>query len=210
MERIKGVLTMILILTVQGVWAQDYNDTNVALSQLDVKVPEAAISEIYEAYADTEANSTFVGMTTDSLVGRHAEIGLYALKDTGDNTLYLNLTSESGGVGSGFDVERCVDVQFEPGSTFPRHMNLKITPQGHGRIVNRAEVNTGTEAIMEGVALGTTTPIGTDVLLVRECVCSDDENYGVRLIYTLERTGTFLASQVEEFQATIRYTISDL
>ena len=191
--------------------AQDNNDTNVASHQFNVNVPEVAILDIFDSNTGQEAGPILFDMTSVTQVGVNSEAGLYAFGDIDYTGLYLNYTSVTGQGGSGFDVTRQIDVQFEPGSTFPGNLDLRITPEAPVIVADGGTVNSAGTVTPGGVALGATTPIGTDALLVNsiESVYTGDEANGVKLAYTLEQNGNFAGYQAGFYQATIRYTLSD-
>ena len=212
MKKLNLFIATTMLVFAQGLTAQDNNDTNVATHQLDVNVPELAILDIYDANTGFEAGPILFDMTNVSLVGTNAEAGLYAFQDIAYQNLYLNYTSVTGQAGSGYDVTRQIDVQFEPGSTFPGNLDLRITPEAPVIIANGGTANSAGIVTPGGVALGATTPIGTDALLVNsiESVYTGDESFGVKLTYTLEQNGNFAGYQAGLYQATLRYTLSDL
>lgn len=212
MKKLNLSIAAAMLISAYSLTAQDNNDTNVATHQLDVNVPELAILDIYDANTGFEAGPIQFDMTNVSLVGTNAEAGLYAFQDINYQNLYLNYTSVTGQAGSGFDVTRQIDVQFEPGSTFPGNLDLRITPEAPVIIANGGTVNSAGIVTPGGVALGATTPIGTDAMLVNsiESVYTGDESFGVELTYTLEQNGNFAGYQAGLYQATLRYTLSDL
>ncbi|MDO6812070.1 hypothetical protein [Tenacibaculum soleae] len=205
------MIALALAFTTQKTVAQDNNDTNQATHQLDVNVPELALIDIWDANEGAEAATILMDMANVTLVGTNAEAGLYAFQDMDYQNLYLNYTSVTGAGGSGFDVTRQIDVQFEAGSTFPGSLDLRITPEAPLVVVNGGTVDSAGTVTAGGVALGATTPIGTDVLLVNsiESVYTGDETQGVKLAYTLEQNGNFAGYQAGSYSAVIRYTLSD-
>lgn len=211
MKKINLFMIALVALTAQNAMAQDNNDTNVASHQLDVNVPEVALIDIWDANTGQEAAPILMDMTNVTLVGTNAEAGLYNFQDMEYQNLYLNYTSVTGQAGSGFDVTRQIDVQFEPGSTFPGSLDLRITPEAPVIIADGGTADSAGTITAGGVALGTSTPVGTDALLVSsiESVYTGDENYGVKLGYTLEQNGNFANYQAGLYQATVRYTLSD-
>lgn len=211
MKKLNLVFSAAVALFSLNAVAQDNNDTNIASHLLNVNVPEVAILDIYDSNTGFEAGPILFDMTNVTQVGVNAEAGLYAFGDIDYTGLYLNYTSVTGQGGSGFDVTRQIDVQFEPGSTFPGNLDLRITPEAPVIIADGGTVNSAGTVTSGGVALGATTPIGTDALLVSsiESVYTGDENYGVKLAYTLEQNGNFAGYQAGAYQATIRYTLSD-
>ncbi|MEQ9440299.1 MAG: hypothetical protein RIG62_14695 [Cyclobacteriaceae bacterium] len=212
MKKLNLFVAALLVVWAQNLMAQDNNDTNMATHQLDVNVPEVAILDIYDANTGFEAGAITMDMSNVTMVGTNAEAGLYAFQDISYSNLYLNYTSVTGQSGSGYDVTRQIDVQFEPGSTFPGSLDLRITPEAPVIIANGGTANSAGTVTAGGVALGVTTPVGTDALLVSsiESVYTGDENYGVKLTYSLEQNGNFSSYQAGLYQATIRYTLSDL
>lgn len=212
MKKTNLFFAAVLALFAQTAFAQDNNDNNIASHQLDVNVPEVALLDIFDANTGFEAGAIMMDMTNVSLVGSNAEGGLYAFQDMSYGNLYLNYTSVTGQSGSGFDVTRQIDVQFEAGSTFPSSLDLRITPEAPVVIANGGSADSAGSITAGGVALGATTPVGTDALLVSsiESVYTGDENYGVKLTYTLEQSGNFSGYKAGLYQATIRYTLSDL
>ncbi|KYG74930.1 hypothetical protein EV198_0559 [Roseivirga ehrenbergii] len=212
MKKTNLFFAAILAFFAQTALAQDNNDTNIASHQLDVNVPEVALLDIFDANTGFEAGTIIADMTNITLVGANAEAGLYAFEAISYENLYLNYTSVTGASGSGFDVTRQIDVQFEPGSTFPASLDLRITPEAPVIVANGGSADSAGSVTAGGVALGATTPIGTDALLVSsiESVYTGDENYGVKLSYTLEQSGNFSSYEAGLYQATIRYTLSDL
>lgn len=209
---IAALVLFALTLLSQGLMAQDNNDINIASHQLDVNVPEVAILDIFDANTGAEVGPIMMDMTNVTLVGTNAEAGLYAFQDMSYGNMFLNYTSVVGQAASGFDVTRQIDVQFENGSIFPGSLDLRITPQAPVIIANGGDANSAGSVVAAGVALGTSTPIGTDALLVSsiESVYTGDQNYGVKLTYTLEQNGNFSGYKAGLYQATIRYTLSDL
>ncbi|NLP59188.1 hypothetical protein [Lutibacter sp. B1] len=212
MKKINLFTAMLAFVFIQNVSAQDNNDTNIASHQLDVNVPEVAILDIYDANTGFEAGPIMMDMTNVTLAGTNAEAGLYAFQDMSYGNLFLNYTSVTGQSGSGFDVTRQIDVQFEAGSTFPGSLDLRITPEAPVIVANGGTANSAGTVTAGGVALGATTPVGTDALLVSsiESVYTGDESNGVKLTYTLEQNGNFASYQAGLYQATVRYTLSDL
>tara|TARA_R110002050_G_scaffold116847_2_gene233394 strand:+ start:42231 stop:42869 length:639 start_codon:yes stop_codon:yes gene_type:complete len=212
MKKVNLITAMAIIGFAQGVIAQDNNDTNIATHQLDVNVPEVAILDIYDSNTGFEAGPILFDMTNVTQVGINAEAGSYAFQDIDYQGLYLNYTSVTGAGGSGFDTTRQIDVQFEPGSSFPGNLDLRITPEAPVVVANGGTANSAGIVTPGGVALGVTTPIGTDALLVNsiESVYTGDENFGVKLTYTLEQNGNFAGYQAGLYQSTLRYTLSDL
>ncbi|KYG82261.1 hypothetical protein [Roseivirga echinicomitans] len=212
MKKSNLVIAFALTLFSQGLMAQDNNDTNIASHQLEVNVPEVAILDIFDANTGAEVGPLLIDMTNVSLVGTNAEAGLYAFQELSYRNIFLNYTSVVGQAASGFDVTRQIDVQFENGSTFPASMDLRITPETPVIIANGGDANSAGSVVAGGVALGASTPIGTDALLVSsiESVYTGDQNYGVKLTYTLEQNGNFSAYKAGLYFATIKYTLSDL
>ena len=212
MKKFKFVFAAAVALSSMNVLAQDNNDNNIASHQFNVNVPEVAILDIYDSNTGLEAGPILFDMTSVTQDGVNSEAGLYAFQDINYTGLYLNYTSVTGLGGSGFDVTRQIDVQFEPGSTFPASLDLRITPEAPVIITDGGTVNSAGTVTPGGVALGTTTPIGTDALLVSsiESVYTGDDAYGVKLDYTLEQNGNFSGYQAGLYQATLRYTLSDL
>jgi hypothetical protein len=211
MKKLNLAFAAVLALLTLTVSAQDNNDTNVATHQFNVNVPEVAILDIYDSNTGLEAGPILFDMANVTQVGVNSEAGLYAFGDINYTGLYLNYTSVTGQAGSGFDVTRQIDVQFEPGSTFPGNLDLRITPEAPVIITDGGTANSAGTVTAGGVALGATTPVGTDALLVSsiESVYTGDENYGVKLGYTLEQNGNFAGYEAGFYQATIRYTLSD-
>jgi hypothetical protein len=89
---------------------------------------------------------------------------------------------------------------------------LRITPNAPVLVTDGGTVDSAGEITPGGVALGVTTPIGTDALLVNsiESVYTGDETQGVELAYTLEQNGNFAGYMANVYTATLRYTLSDL
>jgi len=203
---------MLAFVFVQNVSAQDFNDTNIATHVLEVTVPEVAILDIWDSNTAAEAATILFDMTDVTIVSTNAEAGLYAFEDMSYTGLWLNYTSVVGSLASGFDVTRQIDVQFEAGSTFPGNLDLRITPQVPIFIIDGGTVASAGDITTGGVALGVTTPIGTDALLVNsiESVYTGDETQGVQLAYTLEQNGNFAGYLANVYTATLRYTLSDL
>ena len=201
----------LVALSVQGLMAQDNNDTNQATHQLDVIVPEVALIDIWDANTNVEAGVIMMDMANVTLVGTNAEAGLYAFQDIDYQDLYLNYTSVAGAGGSGFDVTRQIDVQFESQSTFPGALDLRITPEAPLIVAGGGTADSAGTVTAGGVALGVTTAIGVDALLVSsiESVYTGDEAQGVKLGYTLEQNGNFAGYQAGSYSAVIRYTLSD-
>lgn len=204
-------LTAATLLTGFGFAQADNDDSDFATHSLDLNVPEVALIDIYDANTGLEAGAILFDMTTVTVQGTNKEAGLYAFEDMSYSNLYLNYTSVTGQSGSGFDVERQIDVQFEPGSSFPNNLDLRITPENPVIIADGGTPASAGSITAGGVALGTTVPVGTDALLVNsiESVYTGDEQYGVKLTYTLEQNGNFAGYQAGLYQSTLRYTISD-
>lgn len=211
MKKINLFTAMLAFVLVQNVSAQDNNDTNVATHGLNVNVPEVAMLDIWDSNTSMEAATILFDMANVTQIGINAEAGLYAFQDIDYTGLYLNYTSVTGAGGSGFDVSRQIDVQFEPGSTFPGNLDLRITPQAPVIVNDGGTAASAGDITSGGVALGATTPIGTDALLVEgiESVYTGDENQGVELAYTLEQNGNFAGYQAGFYTAILRYTLSD-
>ncbi|AOW20493.1 hypothetical protein [Urechidicola croceus] len=211
MKKIKLFIGMAAIAFIQNVNAQDNNDTNFATHVLDVNVPEVAMLDIHDANTGFEAGPIMFDMTDVSLIGTNAEAGLYAFQDMTYDNLYLNYTSVVGAAPT-YDTTRQIDVRFESGSTFPGSLDLRITPEAPIVVANGGTANSAGTITAGGVALGVSTAIGTDALLVNsiESVYTGDQNNGVKLAYSLEQNGNFAGYQAGTYQATIRYTLSDL
>jgi hypothetical protein len=215
MKRITMIIGAVITAFSGSVMAQpDNDDINIATHALNVTVPEVALLDLYDNNAgiNTEASTIVMDMGEVTLVGTNAEAGLYAFEDMSYTDLFLNYTSVTGAAGSGFDVTRQIDVQFEAGSTFPGNLDLRITPEVPNIIAEGGTPESAGTITAGGVALGTTTPVGTNALLVSgiESVYTGDEAYGVRLTYTLEQNGNFAGYQAGIYNATLRYTLSDL
>lgn len=195
----------------QSVNAQDNNDINIATHQLNVNVPEIAIIDIYDSNTGFEAGPIDFNMAEATEQGVNSEAGLYNFSAIDYQGLFINYTSVVGQVGSGFDTSRQIDVQFEPGSTFPSNLDLRITPEAPIITANGGTVSSAGAITAGGVALGTTTPAGIDALLVNsiESVYTGNDSWGVKLAYTLEQNGNFAGYQANLYQATLRYTLSD-
>ncbi|MBN7817699.1 hypothetical protein [Algoriphagus pacificus] len=212
MKKTNLLFAAVLTVFAQAAFAQDNNDTNIASHQLDVNVPEVALLDIFDANTGFEAGAIMMDMTNVTLAGVNGEAGLYAFQDISYGNLFLNYTSVTGILGSGFDVTRQIDVMFEPGSTFPSNLDLRITPEVPLIIANGGTADSAGSITPGGVALGATTAIGTNALLVNsiESVYTGDQNYGVKLTYTLEQNGNFAGYKAGVYNATIRYTLSDI
>lgn len=212
MKKLTFAMAITLAFAAQMAVAQDNNDSNTASHSMDVNVSEVAILDIHDANTGFEAGPIVFDMANVTLAGTNAEAGMYAFQDMSYTDLYLNYTSVTGQSGSGYDVTRQIDVQMEPGSTFPANLDLRITPETPIIVSNGGTANSAGTVTTGGVALGTSTPIGTDGLLVSsiESVYTGDESNGVRLTYTLEQNGNFASYQAGLYQATLRYTLSDL
>lgn len=213
MKKFNLFIAMLTVLFVQSVSAQDNDDINEASHVLDVNVPEVALIDIHDANTGSEAAAILFDMTNVTLAGVNAEAGLYAFQDMSYTDLYINYTSvvASGANTSGFDQERKINVQFEPGSTFPGNLDLRITPDAPIIIADGGTVASAGDVTAGGVALGATTPIGTDALLVNsiESVYTGDEAQGVKLTYTLEQNGNFAGYNAGSYQSTLLYTLTD-
>ena len=195
----------------QSVNAQDNNDINLANHQLNINVPEIAILDIYDSNTGFEAGPIEFNMADATEAGVNSEAGSYQFSAIDYQGLYINYTSVVGKVGSGFDTTRQIDVQFEPGSTFPSNLDLRISPQAPVITANGGTVSSAGAVTAPGIVLGTTTPAGTDALLVNsiESVYTGNEAWGVKLAYTLEQNGNFAGYEAGLYQATLRYTLSD-
>lgn len=213
MKKINLVVGMLAVLFVQNVSAQtaDNNDTNEASHILDVNVPEVALIDIYDGNELDEAANILFDMTDVTKVSVNAEAGLYAFEDMSYENLYINYTSVVGAASGGFDASRQINVQFEAGSTFPANLDLRIKPESHVIVADGGTVDSKGAAVSSGVALGATTAIGTDALLVDsiESVYTGDGAFGVKLKYSLEQNGNFAAYQAGTYQATLLYTLTD-
>jgi hypothetical protein len=207
MRKINLFLAMLAFVFVQNVSAQaDNNDTNIAFHDLNVNVPEVALLDIWDAGEGAEAATILFDMALVTVDGTNAEAGLYSFEDMSYTGLWLNYTSV---VGAAFDTTRQIDVQFVTGSTFPGNLDLVITPETPDIVTNGGTVDSAGNVIE--VALGVTTPIGTNAVLVNsiESVYTGDETQGVRLTYTLEQNGNFAGYLADSYSATLRYTLSD-
>ncbi|MCM4156442.1 hypothetical protein [Gramella sp. AN32] len=213
MKNVKLLFVALTIVLSQSLSAQDNDDTNIATHILDVNVPEVALLDIFDANTGTEAAAIMFDMTNVTLSGTNAEAGLYAFQDVSYSDLYLNYTSVVAGAAnvSGYDLDRKINVQFEAGSTFPGNLDLRIMPEAPVIVVDGGTADSAGTVMPGGVALGATTPIGTDALLVDsiESVYTGDENYGVRLTYTLEQNGNFAGYYAGTYQSTVKYTLTD-
>jgi hypothetical protein len=211
MRKINLFTAMLAFVFVQNVSAQDFNDTNIATHVLEVTVPEVAILDIWDSNTTLEAATILFDMANVTIVNTNAEAGLYAFEDMSYTGLWLNYTSVVGLAGSGLDVTRQIHVQFESGSTFPGNLDLRITPQAPLLVIDGGTVASAGDITPGGVALGVTTPIGQDALLVDsiESVYTGDETQGVELAYTLEQNGNFAGYLANAYSATLRYTLSD-
>lgn len=193
--------------------AQDNDDINMASHLLDINVPEVALLDIHDANTGFEAGPILFDMTDVTLVGSNAEAGLYAFDDVSYSKLYLNYTSvvAASANSSGFDLNRQINVQLAPGSTLPGNLDLRITPEVPVVIADGGTVNSAGTVTAGGVALGVSTAVGADALLVNsiESVYTGDEAYGVKLTYTLEQNGNFASYNAGSYQATVMYTLTD-
>jgi hypothetical protein len=216
MKNVKFLAAALTMVLSQGLSAQaDFDDTNIASHILDVNVPEVALLDIWDVGTTSEAGAISFDMTdVTSQVGINGEAGLYAFGDVSYSDLWLNYTSvvASAANVNGFDLDRKINVQLLAGSTFPDNLDLRIMPEAPVIIVDGGTVASAGTVAPLGVALGATTAIGTDALLVDsiESVYTGDEQYGVRLTYTLEQNGGFEAYYAGVYQATVQYTLTDL
>ena len=194
--------------------AQDNNDLNVASHTLNVNVPEVALLDIYDNNTGSEAGIVVFNMANATQVGSNAEAGLYAFSALSYTNLYLNYTSvvATATNSNGFDLTRSINVQMEAGSTFPGSLDLRITPVAPSVIANGGTTDSAGTVTGGGVALGVTKAIGVDALLVTsiESVYTGDLARGVKLTYTLEQNGNFSLYRAGDYQATIKYTLTDL
>ena len=193
-------------------FAQDNNDVSDASHNLDLNVPEVALIDIYDNNTSAEAATITFDMADVTATGVNREAGLYAFGDISYTDLWLNYTSVTGGLGSGFDVTRQIDVQMEIGSTFPGNLDLRITPEAPVIVTDGGDANSAGTITAGGVALGVSTAIGVDATLVNsiESVYTGDGTQGVKLTYTLEQNGNFAGYQAGMYSASLKYTISDL
>lgn len=214
MKKVNLLIVTLAALFANNVNAQDNNDTNIASHSLDVNVPEVALLDIYDDNTGTEAGAVLFDMTNVTILGSNAEAGLYAFEDMSYSNLYLNYTSVVANAANtdGFDLTRQINVQLEPGSTFPGNLDLRITPQAPQIVADGGTVASAGTVTAGGVALGKSTAIGVDALLVDsvESVYTGDEAQGVKLTYTLEQNGNFAAYNAGSYQATITYTLTDI
>jgi len=195
------------ILSLSNVQAQNNADSKMTSHELSIVVPEVALLDIFDANQGTEAGAITLDMSNSNT----REAGKYPINGVTYENLYLNYTSVTSNNGSGFDVTRQINVQMEPGSAFPQSLDLRITPAPPQIISGGGNSNTAGNIVSGGVALGTTTPVGTDALLINsiESVYTGDQAYGVKLTYSLEQNGNFESYQAGLYQASLRYTISD-
>ncbi|MDT0643954.1 hypothetical protein RM553_14040 [Zunongwangia sp. F363] len=214
MKNFKSIFALAAVIGFQQLSAQDNNDTNIASHILDVNVPEVALLDIYDSNTGTEAAAIMFDMTNVTLSGTNAEAGLYAFEDISYTDLYLNYTSVVANAANteGYDLTRKINVQFEPGSTFPGNLDLRIMPEAPVIITDGGTADSAGTVMPGGVALGATVPVGTDALLVDsiESVYTGDQDYGVRLTYSLEQNGNFAGYNAGSYQSTIVYTLTDL
>ncbi|HDZ05395.1 hypothetical protein LCGC14_0070410 [marine sediment metagenome] len=212
MHLTKLLPTVVLCAVAHMGFSQDNNDTNVATHPLNVTIPEVALLDVYDANTGFEATDINFNMADATTSGTNSEAGLYDFGALGYTDLWINYTSVTGAGGSGFDVTRQIDVQMETGSTFPTSFDLRITPEAPVVVANGGTVDSAGTVTAGGVALGATTAIGTNATLVSsiESVYTGDEAQGVRITYALEQNGNFADYQAGLYQATLRYTLSDL
>lgn len=214
MKKFNLIIAIATCISFQQLSAQDNDDTNIASHILDVNVPEVALLDIYDFNTGTEAAAILFDMTNVTLSGTNAEAGLYAFADVSYTDLYLNYTSVVASAANveGYDLDRKINVQFEAGSTFPGNLDLRISPEAPVIVADGGTADSAGTVIPGGVALGVTVPIGTETLLVDsiESVYTGDEQFGVRLTYTLEQNGNFAGYNAGSYQSTIVYTLTDL
>ncbi|APU69481.1 hypothetical protein [Christiangramia flava] len=214
MKKMKLLVAALVLSGAQSLLAQDNNDTNIASHILDVNVPEVALLDIFDANTGTEASAIMFDMTNVTLSGTNAEAGLYAFQDISYSNLFLNYTSvvASAANTEGYDLTRKINVKMEAGSTFPGNLDLRISPEAPVIISDGGTADSAGTIMPGGVALGVSVPIGTDALLVDsiESVYTGDQEYGVKLTYTLEQNGNFASYNAGSYQSTLVYTLTDL
>jgi hypothetical protein len=214
MKKINLLLVTVAALFACNANAQDNSDVNIASHVLNVNVPEVALIDIYDSNTGTEAATVVFNMANATQTGVNREAGLYAFSALSYTNLYLNYTSvvATAANGSGYDLTRQINVQLEAGSTFPASLDLRITPVAPSIIANGGTTDSAGTVTAAGVALGVTNAIGVDALLVTsiESVYTGDLARGVKLTYTLEQNGNFALYRAGDYNATIKYTLTDI
>ena len=204
------VMAMVVFLGLKVSAQGDNSDSGSGAHVLNLVVPEIALIDVWDMNTGSEAGA--ITMNVEQTNSQNAEAGLYDLSSATYSGIYLNYSSIVGAGDPNFDNSRNIDVQMMPGSTFPESLDLRITPSSPV-----IEANGGTSAsagtvIIQGVALGKTTPIGTDATLVANIgsVYTGDQQNGVALTYSLEQNGNFSEKQAGFYTATLQYTLTDM
>ncbi|TDE05909.1 hypothetical protein [Flavobacterium sandaracinum] len=214
MKKVNLLFVTLAAVFINSVNAQDNNDLNFASHTLNVNVPEVALLDIYDSNTGSEAGVIVFNMANATQVGTNAEAGLYGFAALSYTNLYLNYTSvvATAANADGYDLTRQINVQLEAGSTFPASLDLRIMPVAPSVIANGGTTDSAGTVTAAGVALGATNAIGVDALLVTsiESVYTGDLARGVRLTYTLEQNGNFSLYRAGDYQATVKYTLTNI
>jgi hypothetical protein len=204
-----GVIAALVFPGINVLAQGDNSDSGSGSHALNLVVPEIALLDVWDMNTGTEAGT--INMTVEQTDSDKMEAGLYDLSSATYSGIYLNYSSVVGAGDPNFDNSRNIVVQMMPGSTFPESFDLRITPSSP---VIEADGGTPASAgtvIPQGVALGRTTPIGTDATLVTNIgsVYTGDQQNGVALTYSLEHNGNFSEKQSGFYTATLQYTLTD-
>ena len=188
------------------------NDSDNGSHVLRINIPEVALLDIWDVNTGAEAQDITLDVRQSDNVNGNSEAGIYDFASVEYSGLYLNYSSVVGAGNGAYNTTRSIHVQLLPGGTFPESLDLRIKPFAPNIIANGGTPASAGTVISSGVALGKTTPMGTDAMLVSNIgsVYTGDQQNGVALTYSLEQNGNFSANQSGLYTATVQYTLSDL
>ncbi|SHJ84264.1 hypothetical protein SAMN04487911_1443 [Arenibacter nanhaiticus] len=202
----KSVFIFFLVCYLPFLNAQD--DRSSASHNINISIPEIALLDIYNGQTAGNVDVVNLNVSNDN----NSEAGQYKLSNVSYGDLWLNYTSVVGDEAYGHKPSREITVQLEPESTFPAGLDLRITAEAPKVVAGGGNESSQGTVVAGGVALGSSTEAGVQVSLVKDIksVYTGDGANGVRLTYTLEQKDNFSLVQAGNYQAVIRFMLTDL
>ncbi|SHJ96692.1 hypothetical protein SAMN04487911_1811 [Arenibacter nanhaiticus] len=184
------------------------NDRSSASHNINITIPEIALLDIYNGQTGSNVDVVNLNVSNDN----NTEAGQYNLTNVSYGDIWLNYTSVVGDEANGYQPSREITVQLEPESSFPAGLDLRVTAETPRIVQGGGSETSGGNVTPGGVALGSSNAAGVEVTLVKDIksVYTGDGANGVRLTYTLEQKDNFSLVQAGNYQAVIRFMLTDL
>ncbi|NKI25212.1 hypothetical protein HCG49_01385 [Arenibacter sp. 6A1] len=202
----KSVFIFFLVCYLPILSAQD--DRSAASHNINISIPEIALLDIYNGQTGSNVDVVNLNVSIDN----NTVAGQYNLSHVNFSDIWLNYTSVVGDEANGYQPSREITVQLDPDSTFPAGLDLRVTAENPKIVEGGGNQSSQGTVVAGGVALGSSTEAGVQVSLVKDIksVYTGDGANGVKLTYSLEQKDNFSLVQAGNYQAVIRFILTDL